>query len=220
VAVHQARQNEPDDEDVVGLRARLGLPLSADPASRAWLRRLASPGREHDEAVGELHALLVTAARFALRRRATFPAPHSDTLDDLAVQAANDALVAILSRLGDYRGDSRFTTWAAKFAFFSASTLLRRRSWTGREIPLDDAASALRSRDVSAQRKLELQELLAALGGAIERRLTLRERTVFVAVALNGVPIDVLAARMGTTRGALYKTLHDARQKLRSHLAA
>jgi RNA polymerase sigma-70 factor (ECF subfamily) len=41
---------------------------------------------------------------------------------------------------------------------------------------------------------------------------------VLVALALNGVPIDVLAERLNSTRGALYKTLHDARRKLRKHL--
>jgi RNA polymerase sigma-70 factor (ECF subfamily) len=41
---------------------------------------------------------------------------------------------------------------------------------------------------------------------------------VLVALAVNGIPIDVLAERLNTNRGALYKTLHDARQKLRKHL--
>jgi RNA polymerase sigma-70 factor (ECF subfamily) len=47
-----------------------------------------------------------------------------------------------------------------------------------------------------------------------------RQRAVFVDVALNEVPIDVVAARLGATRGAIYKLLHDARRKLRTHLAA
>jgi RNA polymerase sigma-70 factor (ECF subfamily) len=41
---------------------------------------------------------------------------------------------------------------------------------------------------------------------------------VLVAITINGVPIDVLAERLNTTRGALYKTLHDARKKLRAEL--
>ena len=50
--------------------------------------------------------------------------------------------------------------------------------------------------------------------------LTPHQRDVLVALTLNDVPIDVLAERLGTTRGALYKTLHDARRNLRGHLAA
>ena len=51
-------------------------------------------------------------------------------------------------------------------------------------------------------------------------RLTARQRDVFLAITLNQVPIDVLAERLNTTRGALYKTLHDARHNLRTALAA
>ena len=57
-----------------------------------------------------------------------------------------------------------------------------------------------------------------AVRDAIAEALTPQQRAVLVAIALNGVPIDVLAERLGTTRGALYKTLHDARRKLRARL--
>jgi RNA polymerase sigma-70 factor (ECF subfamily) len=39
---------------------------------------------------------------------------------------------------------------------------------------------------------------------------------VLVAVMLHDVPIDVLSERLNTARGALYKTIHDARRKLRA----
>jgi RNA polymerase sigma-70 factor (ECF subfamily) len=42
---------------------------------------------------------------------------------------------------------------------------------------------------------------------------------VLLALAVEGVPIDVLAERLGSNRGALYKTLHDARRKLRASLS-
>jgi RNA polymerase sigma-70 factor, ECF subfamily len=67
--------------------------------------------------------------------------------------------------------------------------------------------------------QVETSDLLGALRGEIERNLRDHQRQVLVAVALNDVPIDVLAERLGTTRGALYKTLHDARKKLRRGLA-
>ncbi len=61
--------------------------------------------------------------------------------------------------------------------------------------------------------------MLWALQEEVER-LTARQREVVVAIVLNDVPIDVLAERLNTTRGALYKSLHDARRKLRAALAA
>jgi RNA polymerase sigma-70 factor (ECF subfamily) len=189
-----------------------------DGESRQWLARLSADGSHRDGAIRELHALLVKAARFSVRRRASVPYALLDPIDDLAIEAADDALVEILARLDDYRGESRFTTWAWKFAIFEASEAIRRRTWMGREIPVEDAGWAALSRELSPERSLEQRELLTALKSGIESELTPRQRIVFVALALNRVPVDVLADRMGSTRGALYKTLHDARQRLRAHL--
>jgi RNA polymerase sigma-70 factor (ECF subfamily) len=135
------------------------------------------------------------------------------------MQAADDALMAVLSKLDHYRGASRFTTWAYKFALLEAGVRLRRRAWQGREVVLEpEAWPALRDQRASAQDVLEQGELLTALKTAINEGLTSHQRDVFVALALNQVPIDVLAERLNTTRGALYKTLHDARRKLRHEL--
>ncbi len=142
-------------------------------------------------------------------------------LDDLATQAADDALVAILAKLDSFRGASRFTTWAYKFVLLEAGVKARRRAWHGREVSLEpDAWSAVSDAGPSAQQLLEQSETLAAISDAVQTSLTPHQRAVFSALALNGVPIDVLAERLGTTRGALYKTLHDARRKLRAALAA
>jgi RNA polymerase sigma-70 factor (ECF subfamily) len=201
------------------MAAGRSAPAAVDDESREWLVRLSGEGSHRDEAIRALHALLVKAARFAVaRRRALIPYALQDQLDDLAIEAADDALVEILARLNDYRGESRFTTWAWKFAIFEASEAIRRRSWMGREIPVEDAGWTALSRELSPERSLEQRELLAALKSGIESELTPRQRIVFVALALNRVPVDVLADRMGSTRGALYKTLHDARQRLRAHL--
>ena len=147
--------------------------------------------------------------------------PHlrGNDLDDIAQQAADDALVSVLRRLDDFRGDSRFTTWVYKFALLEAAVKLRTRAWQGREVPLDpESWSVFSSAGLEPEEELEQSELLAALQRAIAGVLTPHQRTVLVALALNGVPIDVLAERLSTTRGALYKTLHDARRKLRRHL--
>lgn len=193
---------------------------SLDEESRAWLRDLRSDGGTRDEAIARLHALLLRAARFeCARRRPTLPHLRGNDLDDLANQAADDALVSVLARLDDFRGASRFTTWVYKFALLEAAVKLRKRSWQGREIPLEpETWSLFTSAGIEPEAEVEQSELLATLQDAIAGVLTPHQRRVLVALALNGVPIDVLAERLSTNRGALYKTLHDARRKLRKHL--
>ncbi|MGH2408227.1 MAG: RNA polymerase sigma factor [Candidatus Limnocylindrales bacterium] len=171
--------------------------------------------------MADLHGLLLRAARHELsRRRAALSYVRGEELDDVAMQAADDALMAVLAKLDDFRGESRFTTWAYKFAVLEAGVKLRRRAWQGREVLLEpDGWDRFADRTNSVHEQLEQAELLGALGDAIEDTLTPHQRRVFSALALNEVPADVLAERLGTTRGALYKTLHDARRKLRRELA-
>ena len=173
-------------------------------------------GREREEAVQRLHALLMRTACFHLRRVAARSQLRGESFEDVATEAVDDALVAILGRLGEFRGASRFTTWACKFAIFEVSSALRRRVWKTRELPLEPSPSEVAER--SPEETLEQLEWLHALRVAIAERLTERQRYVFVAVALNRVPIDVVAERLGSTRGAVYKTLHDARRRLRAEL--
>ncbi|MGB7589371.1 MAG: sigma-70 family RNA polymerase sigma factor [Solirubrobacterales bacterium] len=193
-----------------------------DDESRMWLERLGTDHPGRDAALAELHGLLLRAARFEVnRRRATLPHLRGDDHEDLAHQSADDALTALLGKLSDFRGESRFTTWAYKFALLEAAVKVRRRAWQGREIPLEDEAwSVLADASATAQHQLEDREALAALREEIDRCLTDHQRRVLVSVTLNDVPIDVLAQRLETTRGALYKTLHDARRKLRAALDA
>ena len=193
-----------------------------DAQSCAWVTDLEDSGQRRDEAVARLHELLLRAARFEVnRRRTTLPHLRGDDFDDLAMQSADDALVAVLSKLDTYRGDSKFTTWAYKFALLEAAVKLRRRAWQGRELPLKPEAWPLfPTGSPSSEASAEQSELFDELQKAISNELTSHQREVLVATTLNGVPIDVLAERLNTTRGALYKTLHDARHKLRVHLAA
>jgi RNA polymerase sigma-70 factor, ECF subfamily len=189
---------------------------------RMWITALRGPAGARDQALSELHALLLRAARFELgRRRGQLHHLATSDLEDLAVQAADDALMAILAKLDSFRGTSRFTTWAYKFALLEAGVKARRRAWHGREIVIDAQTwPELPATGRSAQECVEDGELLAALRDAVQTSLTPHQREVFCALALNGIPIDVLSERLGTTRGALYKTLHDARRKLRSELDA
>jgi RNA polymerase sigma-70 factor, ECF subfamily len=192
------------------------------PAADAWVRHLSAEGHEREDAIARLHALLLRATRFELgRRRAAAALTTPSDFDDLATQAADDALIAILRKLPTYRGDGRFTTWAYKFALLEAAVKARRRPWQGRELPLEADGLAELQTDTRAcpSGRAEACELIEALRDAIAEVLTPHQRAVLVAITLNNVPIDVLAQRRNTTRGALYKTLHDARCKLRKRLA-
>jgi RNA polymerase sigma-70 factor (ECF subfamily) len=206
----------PSSPDVPATRPAL------DPASRVWLERLRGTGADRDGAIAELHELLMAAARHEVHRRAGSLRGHRrGDLDDLARQSADDALLAILRKLDDFRGESRFTTWAYKFALLEAGVKTRRRAWQDREVALDaDAWSRIADRAGTPDQDAETRELLGAIGTAIERALTPHQRRVLVAITLDDVPIDVLAERLGSTRGAVYKTLHDARRKLRAELTA
>ena len=192
-------------------------PAMAD--SEQWIAALRA---EDPEAVAELHRLLLRAARHEIGRRpGALAHVRGEGADDLAQQAADDALVAVLGKLDDFRGASRFTTWAYKFALLEAGVRLRRRAWQGREVVLEpETWPSFADPAGSAQSEAEGAELLGELQRAVRDVLTPHQREVFAALALNDVPIDVLAERMDKSRGALYKTLHDARKRLRAELAS
>jgi RNA polymerase sigma-70 factor, ECF subfamily len=203
------------------LPAPVGSSDVMDPESRAWVAALRSSGPEHEEAVARLSGLLLAAARSEVRRRAaSTPELRGGDLDDIARQSADDALMAVLRKLDGYRGASRFTTWAYKFALLEAAVALRKRAWQGREVVLRPEDWSVLPGGGSVSGDAETAELLARVTGAIESELTPHQRQVLIALAIDGIPIDVLADRLDTTRGALYKALHDARRKLRAKLAA
>jgi RNA polymerase sigma-70 factor, ECF subfamily len=185
--------------------------------ARAWIGALRANGPEREDAASRLHALLVGAARFELiRRRAMIEASTRESLEDLAAQCADDALSAILVKLDDFRFQSRFLTWAYKFAILEAAVRARRRAWQHRELPVDpEAWAALPAATLDPAADFEARERLRSIVAAIRTELSPHQREVLSALVLADVPIDVLAERLGTTRGALYKTLHDARRKLR-----
>ena len=194
--------------------------LVLDTESAEWLRDLRDSGVARDSAVARLHGLLVRVATGeAARRRATLPLRATEEVDDVCVQSANDALMAVLAKLDTYRGTARFTTWACKFAILEVSSRLRRYAWRERKVELDETIWD-RLPDVAPTilDQLHDDQLLRALHGAVSTHLTERQRLIFLSVTMENVPIDVLAERLGTSRGAIYKTLHDARGKLRREL--
>lgn len=172
--------------------------------------------------MAKLHELLLRVALHELsRRRGLLGSISGPEFEDLAHQAADDALVNVLAKLDRFQGLSRFTTWAYKFAVFEVSGKVARHAW--RHQPPSHRESAFEQMpDLGTPRpgeRLEQQEQLQALSAAIAE-LTDRQREVFVAVALNDVPMDVLAIQLGTNRNAIYKNLFDARRNLRARMAA
>jgi RNA polymerase sigma-70 factor (ECF subfamily) len=197
-------------------------PPSLDGGSRDWLHDLRTEGAAHEAAVTRLHDLQLKAARFEVaRRRQALPHLSGQELDHVAQEAADDATVAVLRRLDDFRGESRFTTWAYKFALLEAAVKVRRRAWQRRELQLEPETWLQFEHPASTPAaQAERVQLLEGIKAGMASALTPHQRRVLVALALNGIPIDVLAERLGSNRNALYKSLHDARRNLRAHLEA
>jgi len=193
-----------------------------DPESAWWLGVLAETGPRREAALARLHELLVRVARAEVARRGPRVRITGPELDDLACQAAADALMAITGKLGQFRGESRFTTWACKFAIFEVSAKLGRHFWRHPSVPFDaEDWDRLPDRfGFEPEREAEWGDLLAALRRAVDTELTPRQREIFVALVLNGVPLDALVAKLASNRNAIYKMLFDARRKLRAALVA
>jgi RNA polymerase sigma-70 factor, ECF subfamily len=199
-----ARVGERADEMRSGACATGSVESGGHGDSRDWVAALRGPPPLREKALADLRLLLLRGARFELmRRRQLLGDMPQRELDGLAGEAATDALTALLADLDRFRGASRFTTWAYKFVLLQAGCRARREAWRGREISL----------------AIDLPENLRMLDSAVQESLTPHQRDVFTALALNDVPIDVLAERLSTTRGALYATLRDARGALREAIS-
>jgi RNA polymerase sigma-70 factor, ECF subfamily len=189
------------------------------PPAGDWIAELTSDGPVREAALRRLHALLVRGARFQVSRMSAMRAMvGAAQVEDVITLAADEAMVAVLGKLATFEGRSRFTTWAYKFAILQAAVELRRQAWSRREVPLD-AAPPLIAGQPSPDQYAEGADFASAARDAIDRVLTPHQRRIALALIVDEVPIDVLAERLGTNRNALYKTLHDARGRLRTHLA-
>jgi RNA polymerase sigma-70 factor (ECF subfamily) len=191
-----------------------------DAETAEWVRVLAGAGPERDAALVRLHAMLVRIARAEVARRGPRLRISGPELDDLAYQAAADALLAITGKIGQFRGESRFTTWAYKFVIFEVSAKCGRHFWRRPAASLDaEDWERLPGRfGFEPAAEAEWRDLLAALRRAVDTELTTRQRQVFVAIVLNEVPLDALVIELSSSRNAIYKMLFDARRKLRAAL--
>ncbi|SEH53344.1 RNA polymerase sigma-70 factor, ECF subfamily [Mycolicibacterium rutilum] len=191
-----------------------------DAESREWLRILDATCTERDTGIADLHAQSLRVAHGEVRRRQT---PITGTeLDDIAAQAASDATMAILGKLATFRGESRFTTWAYKFVILEVANKIGRHYWRNPPPDLDvEDWNRLPERfGVDPSEHAEAAELTAAIRQAVETTLTERQRQMFVDIVLRGIPLDALVDRLGTNRNAIYKTVFEARRKIRDFLVA
>jgi RNA polymerase sigma-70 factor, ECF subfamily len=186
-----------------------------DAESSRWIADLG--GAEREAAVRRLHGFLHRVATGEVHRRRGHLPFGGPELDDIASQAADDATLQVTAKLADFRGESRFTTWAAKFSIFEVSNKTARHLWRRETNPID--LDAVADRDgLGPVGKVETDELMAALGEAIAGVLTAHQKRVFEAAVINSVPLDVLALELGVNRNAIYKVVFDCRRKLRAVL--
>ena len=181
-----------------------------------WLAALRGP--EQAEALADLRAFLVRGLRYALANR-------SDVDEQIREDFAQDALLKILKALDTFRGESRFTTWAQKIAVNVAFTELRRRRWQDTSLEaiteglsLDFVPDMLIDRSAGPDQQAVQSAFLETLRRLITTELTEKQRQALIAIRIQGMPLEEVARRMGTNRNALYKLLHDARQRLKKKL--
>jgi RNA polymerase sigma-70 factor (ECF subfamily) len=183
-----------------------------DEESAAWLRRLGAEGGERQAAERELHARLIGIALAEVRRRQSGTPVMGPELDDVAHQAADDAMLAILAKLGNFRGESQFITWAYRFVILEVPAKLGRHYWRNPPAALD-AGQWERLPDrfgIDPARHAESAGLLAEVRRVVDEELTAHQRRVFTAIVVDGIPLDALAARLGLRRNALYKVIRRA----------
>jgi RNA polymerase sigma-70 factor, ECF subfamily len=204
-----------EDPDRTGARA-------LDPESRAWVDGLRSHGTATRDFTARLQGLLERAAHHEATRRSEFAVLPDVAVDQIAQPAAAAALSAIIADLDGYRGESRFTTWASKFAIIQVSASIGHALRGARTMPFDRANwNSLPDRlGLRPDKQADWGELLAALYRAVDATLSDQQRTAFVCIALSDVQADTLAAELGSDRNALYKALFEARRRLRGSLTA
>lgn len=198
-------------------------------SNQAWLEDLAAEGARQDAALSELRAQLRRGLYAFLRdQRSDMTERDTEDLGQLAEDFAQEAMLKILDSLATFRGESRFTTWAMKIAVRTAISGLRRATYKDLSLnELEERGAALRLspddfvRPAAApdpQLQAERNEVLTALGEAVQEELTDRQRTAFLATEVGGAPVETVAKLMGSNRNALYKLVHDARRRLRDAL--
>lgn len=206
-----------DIDDVSGPAEALSI--SSPLEDYDWVGGLTATGPARIDAIRRLHELMVRAARFKLNRMGEASRLGQARAEEIVQSSADEAVVAILARLSSFEGRSRFTTWAYKFAIFNTATAVRRELWSHTTVDLSTIPEPV-SWLGDPLTHVEASALSDALQHCIAECLTPHQQRVLIAVAVQGIPIDVIAERLHTSRNTVYKALHDARRRLREALIA
>lgn len=193
-----------------------------DTDSTSWVNALSETKANRKHALARLHVMLLRFAVHEAYQRGPVVGISGPELDDIALQAANDAMVSLLSKLSTFRGESRFTTWAYRFVVLEVTNKLGRHFWRRPSVTLD-AEEWDRLPDGLASDPLSQtiqRELISAVRRAIDETLTDHQRHVFVGIVVHGIPLDAMVSQSGSNRNAIYKTVFDARRKIRAFLTA
>ena len=205
------------------------LSMTKTRTNEEWSHDLNTSGEVQEAAIADLRDLLLRAVLFFFSRNlGDFERLGRDEILQLAEDCAQDALIAVMNHLSEFRGDSKFTTWAYKFAINIALMTARRERWKGKSLDQlsfynnstlfewirQDGSSGL-----IPDRSVVQDEIRDIIQEVIEHELTDKQRQVLMMMIFNDVPIDVVVQQLGTNRNAVYKLLHDARLRLRTRLA-
>jgi RNA polymerase sigma-70 factor, ECF subfamily len=214
-------QEDPVDNRDIGDASRPGdaLTVTIPPEDYDWLGGLTGTGAARNDAIRRLHELMLRAARFKLSRMGEASRLGQARADEIVHSSADEAVVAILARLSSFEGRSRFSTWAYKFAILHTATAVRRELWSHTAVDLSSIPEPV-SRLGDPLAHVEAVALSDGLQRCIAESLTPHQQRILIAIAVEGIPIDVVADRLHTTRNTVYKALHDARRRLREALIA
>lgn len=200
----------------------------AERTNDQWVADLQPGAISREAAIADLRTRLQRGLFYYLsRERSDLADLATDEITHMAEDFAQEATLRVLDNLPTFRGDSQFTTWATKIAVRMAISEMRRARY--RDFSLDalmndsdnragDASLIAASDEDSPELTAEKRDVLAGVERALREALTSRQRAAFEALILEGVPLDVVADRLGTNRNALYKLIFDARRKIRTHL--
>jgi RNA polymerase sigma-70 factor (ECF subfamily) len=187
-----------------------------------WLTDLHAAGEQRETALSDLHVIIIAGLPYALSK---WILPGDPRFSALVEEVTQETILRAIAKLDTFEGRSQFTTWVHTIGVRIALSELRRAKW--REVSLDemqqgndpeDEAREMPDQGQSVEKSIENKEMMHMLQQVMQHELTDKQRKALMAVAVQGMPLEEVARRMGTERNALYKLLHDARLKLKKHL--
>lgn len=191
--------------------------------NETWLKDLRSNGAEKEAALEDLHNILLKVLSSALSRWLPATSSHFETFIE---DTAQETVLRVLEKLDTFQGRSKFTTWVYRIGVNLGLGELRLKKW--KEVSLDELEEGKEPDEMPSARfseeapgpeeLLEQKNVITMVQRVMKEELTPRQHQVMTAIAIKGMPLNVVAERVGSNRNALYKTMHDARLRLKNRL--